>query len=91
MLIRKCIACGKNKIKTDFIRICRTPKIFLEIKITVLNVGESKYLDGRSAYICDDLKCINRIKKSRRLEKVFSCKISDEIYEKISSFVFIKK
>jgi predicted RNA-binding protein YlxR (DUF448 family) len=84
MLIRKCIGCGKQKNKFDFIRINRTPKTDLKIKITVLDKGEIRHLSGRSAYICDNPECFKRIKKSRRrLEKSFSYKINESVYDEI--------
>ncbi|MDR1241065.1 MAG: YlxR family protein [Oscillospiraceae bacterium] len=86
MLIRKCVGCGKQKNKFEFIRINRTPKSVSEFRITVVEPKKVKYLDGRSAYICSDISCFKKAKKSRRLEKILSCKISEEIYEKIAEF-----
>ena len=40
-------------------------------------------MPGRGAYICDDIQCLEKLIKTKRLEKVFDMKISNEIYEKI--------
>ena len=38
---------------------------------------------GRGAYICRDRECLQKARKARRLEKAFSCRIPDEIYDKM--------
>jgi len=38
---------------------------------------------GRGAYLCRDRSCLRAARKARRLERAFSCKISDEVYEKM--------
>ena len=40
---------------------------------------------GRGAYICGDIKCLQKARKSRKLERSFSCRISDEIYDAMES------
>ena len=38
---------------------------------------------GRGAYICRDRECLQKARKAHRLEKAFSCRIPDEIYDKM--------
>ena len=38
---------------------------------------------GRGAYICRDPECLRLARKARRLERAFSCKIPEEIYQRI--------
>lgn len=38
---------------------------------------------GRGAYVCHDPECLRKARKARRLEKTFSCKIPDEVYERL--------
>ena len=38
---------------------------------------------GRGAYFCRSNACLASAKKARRLERAFSCKISEEIYNKL--------
>ena len=37
-------------------------------------------LSGRGAYICDNIECLEKVKKSKKLERIFETKIKDEIY-----------
>jgi len=36
---------------------------------------------GRGAYVCPNAECLRLARKSRKLEKSFSCRISDEVYD----------
>lgn len=36
---------------------------------------------GRGAYICPDLECLNKVVKSKRLERSLETVISEEVYE----------
>lgn len=38
---------------------------------------------GRGAYLCRDPECLKKARKARRLERAFSCKIPDEVYDKL--------
>lgn len=62
------------KPKKELIRIVKTSDGEIKLDFT----GR---INGRGAYICHDIKCLEKAKKSRRLEKAFSCAVSQEIYE----------
>ena len=36
---------------------------------------------GRGAYICREVRCLQKARKSRRLERVLECVIPDEVYD----------
>ena len=55
-----------------------------------ISIDRTGKLDGRGAYICDDIKCLEKVIKSKRLEKVFDYKISDEIYENLRGVILDK-
>ena len=38
---------------------------------------------GRGAYVCRDIECLQKARKARRLEKAFSCRIPDEVYDRM--------
>ena len=38
---------------------------------------------GRGAYLCRDAQCLRLARKSRRLERAFSCKIPEEVYQRL--------
>ena len=80
---RTCMGCNKKRDKKDFIRIVKNKsgKIFLD------RTGK---LEGRGAYICEDIKCLEKLKKNKKLEKVFDMKISDEIYDNLRGVILDK-
>jgi len=72
--MRKCLGCMQSFPKRDLIRVVRTPDglIVLDFKGKV---------SGRGAYICKRLSCLQKARKSGRIERGFECKIPDEVYE----------
>ena len=82
--MRKCTGCGKKKKKKQLVRIVKAPdnEDGSSGDISVDLTGKKP---GRGAYICkSSLDCLAKAKKARRLERAFSCKIPDEIYEKLT-------
>jgi len=71
--MRMCVGCGEMKPKRELIRVVRQP----DEQIVLDATGKKP---GRGAYLCPQLACLKAARKSRRLEKTFSCRISDEIY-----------
>ena len=69
-----CLGCGEMKPKKELIRAVRSPEGDISIDLT----GKK---NGRGAYICRSAECFRKARKARRLEKSFSCKISDEVYD----------
>ena len=80
---RTCMGCNEKKDKKDLIRIVKN-------KDNEISIDRTGKLDGRGAYICDDIKCLEKVIKSKRLEKVFEYKISDEIYENLRGVILDK-
>lgn len=80
---RTCMGCNEKKDKKDFIRIVKN-------KQGEINVDKTGKLQGRGAYICDNIKCLEKLQKSKRLERVFEIKIADEIYEKLRGVILDK-
>lgn len=80
---RTCMGCNEKKDKKDLIRVVKNK----ENKIFIDKTGKQ---DGRGAYICDDIKCLERLIKSKRLEKVFEMKLSQEIYESLRGVILGK-
>ena len=77
---RTCMGCNSKKDKKELIRIVKNK----ENQISIDKTGKQ---EGRRAYICDDIQCLERVIKSKRLEKVFDMKISEEIYEELRGVV----
>lgn len=77
---RTCIGCGQQKDKRDLIRVVKNNQgeIFLD---------KSGKEPGRGAYICDNAECLEKLIKSRKLEKSFKMKIEDNIYNKLKEMI----
>ena len=85
--LRKCTGCNEMKEKKQLVRIVKTPdktdengNIIQKSEILVDLTGKKS---GRGAYICPNPECLKAARKARRLEKAFSCKIPDEVYEQL--------
>ena len=70
---RTCMGCNQKKDKKELIRIVKN-------KNNEISVDRTGKKEGRGAYICDDVNCLDKLIKSKRLERVFEMSISDEIY-----------
>lgn len=77
---RRCIACNEQKEKIELLRIVRTPDGNIEIDLT----GKK---NGRGAYICKSEECLNKVIKSKKLERTFEKEISKDFYENIRGVI----
>ena len=80
---RTCMGCNERKDKKDLIRIVKN-------KDNEILVDKTGKLNGRGAYICNNVECLEKLKKSKRLNKVFETNISDEIYESLRGVILGK-
>lgn len=84
--MRMCTGCGQMKPKRELVRVVKAPEKTgedgrpLPPEISLDLTGK---LSGRGAYLCRDPECLRLMRKARRLERAFSCKIPDEVYERI--------
>lgn len=74
--LRMCNGCGEMKPKKELIRVVRTPS-------EEVLVDKSGRAQGRGAYICPRVECIKKARKTKRLDKVLSVSIPDEIYDSL--------
>lgn len=81
--LRTCMGCNAKKEKRELIRIVKN-------KQNQISLDRTGKLEGRGAYLCDDIKCLEKVIKSKRLEKVLDTKISDEIYENLRGVILDK-
>ena len=65
---RTCIGCKVKKDKKDLIRIVKDK----ENKITLDRTGKA---NGRGAYICDNIQCLEKAIKTKALERTFEMNI----------------
>ncbi len=80
---RTCMGCNQKKDKKDLIRIVKN-------KENEISIDKTKKQEGRGAYICDDINCLEKLIKNKRLEKIFEMKISKEIYENLRGVILDK-
>ena len=73
---RTCIGCNVQKDKNDFVRIVKSK----EGNITIDKTGKAS---GRGAYICHNVDCLNKAKKSKKIEKVFETQLTEDIYNEL--------
>ena len=76
--MRQCLGCNEHKPKAELLRVVRSPEgeISLDFK------GKKS---GRGAYICRDVKCLRRARKSGRIGKNLECEIPEAVYDAMES------
>lgn len=74
--LRMCIACRQMVLKTELIRVVKSPTAEFTLDFT----GKK---DGRGAYICKSNECIEKSIKSKGLSRAFKQDIGTSIYEKL--------
>lgn len=72
--LRMCMACRENKQKEKLIRVVKQ-------KDGSIFIDKTGKADGRGAYVCNNLECLNLLKKKRGLERSFRCKVDGLIYD----------
>lgn len=75
---RTCIGCNEIKPKKGLIRIVKNKEgqIFLD------KTGKA---NGRGAYICDNIECLEKAVKTKRLERTFEMPIDIKLYEELKN------
>ena len=80
--MRKCLGCNEMLPKKELVRVVKTKT----------GEGEDDYeisLDltgkkaGRGAYVCRMAQCLALARKAKRLERALSCRIPDEVYDRM--------
>lgn len=72
--MRMCVACREMKPKKELLRVVRTPEGAVEVDRT----GRK---NGRGAYLCGTVDCLNKAVKTRALERALQQKIEDTVWE----------
>lgn len=80
---RTCMGCNEKKDKKDLIRIVKSPN-------GEINIDKSGKMLGRGAYICDNIQCLEKAVKTKRIERVLETKIENTIYEKLRGVIIDK-
>ena len=72
--MRMCLGCNEMKPKRELVRVVKSKEGEISLDLTGRKAG-------RGAYICRDIECLQKARRARKLEKSFSCKIEDEVYD----------
>ena len=71
---RQCVGCREMKEKRALLRVVKSP----EGEVS-LDFGGKK--PGRGAYVCHDVTCLQKARKSRALERALETAIPPEVYD----------
>ena len=72
--MRQCTGCQEMKNKKEMIRVLKTSEGEIPLDAT----GKK---NGRGAYLCRSMDCLEKAIRSRGLERSLKVKIPDEVYE----------
>lgn len=75
---RKCIACKKNDLQYNMIRV-------LKYKDNIV-VEKTHSPVGRGAYICKSKECVDLVIKKHLLNRAFKSNLSAEIYQQLGEY-----
>lgn len=78
------MGCNAKKDKKELIRIVKS-------KDGDIQIDKTGKQNGRGAYICNDINCLEKLIKSKRLEKVFEMTISEEVYNNLRGVIIDKR
>lgn len=75
---RQCVGCWEMKDKKELLRVVRTP----EGEILLDGRGKAS---GRGAYVCPDVACLKKARKSRALERALDTAIPEAVYDALEA------
>ena len=81
--LRTCMGCNEKKPKKELVRIVKNK----EGEIFIDRTGKA---EGRGAYICDSIECLEKVIKSKRLERVLEIQIQEEVYNNLRGVIIDK-
>ena len=76
--MRQCLGCNEHKPKAERIRIVRSPEGEISLDLT----GKKS---GRGAYICRDMACLKKVRRSGRVARRLECEIGPEVYDRMEA------
>lgn len=71
--MRKCNGCNEQKPKSELVRVVKSAEGEISLDLT----GKKP---GRGAYICRSVECLQKAKKSHRIERAFETAIPESVY-----------
>lgn len=77
---RTCVGCNEVKLKKELIRIVKN-------KDGNISIDKTGKANGRGAYICDNIECLEKLIKTKRLERTFETAIKEEVYNELKQTI----
>ena len=71
---RQCVGCREMKDKKALLRVVKAPDGTVSLDFGGKN-------PGRGAYVCHDVACLQKARKTRALERAFDTAIPPEVYD----------
>lgn len=70
---RQCMGCNEKRPKPELLRVVRAPDGSVSLDFT----GKKS---GRGAYICRNVACLRKARKTGRLARSLECEIPDTVF-----------
>lgn len=74
--IRMCTVCRNHYDKLDLVRVVKN-------KNGVIFIDPTFKAEGRGAYICKNPQCLEKLEKTKALNRAFKCEVPKSIYSEI--------
>ena len=78
--LRTCMGCNEKRPKKELIRIVKQ-------KDGNVEVDQTGKTEGRGAYICNNIECLNKVIKTKRLERTLDIQISEDTYKNLRGVI----
>ena len=73
--MRKCVGCNTSKEKSQLIRVVKNEDDF--------KLDFTGKLNGRGAYICNNLECFNKAVKNNGFSRSFKCQVPVKVIDSL--------
>ena len=74
--MRQCMGCRERREKRQMIRVVRGTDGHVSLDF-------SGKLNGRGAYICPNIECLKKARKSKALDRSLEVEIPEEVYDRL--------
>ena len=76
--MRMCVGCREMKPKKELLRVVKPQEGEAHIDFK----GKAP---GRGAYVCNDVECLKKARKTRALERALECTIEDTVFDALEA------